>query len=72
MELEKHLEKIRGLQITIQVVTLKIISYRTRWKKGKKEKVKIIFSMDKTNNLLKGYPCAPHKIWSKILPHRSL
>jgi hypothetical protein len=49
MELQKHLEKI-GLQITIQGVTLKIMSYRIAWEK-EKEKVKILHLISKTNNL---------------------
>ena len=33
MELQKHLEKSRGLQIKIQVVTLKIALCRIKWEK---------------------------------------
>jgi hypothetical protein len=38
MELQKLLEKIRGLQITIQAHTLKIASCKTAWEKRKEEK----------------------------------
>jgi hypothetical protein len=60
MKLQKNKIKIRGLQIAIQVVTLKIISCRTMWKKKTEKKEK----KRKKKERLKSYI-----LWIKLITY---